>query len=565
MIFRTACLALSIFFVFVSPAFSQSQDYRLCVDCHQGTESMDTNHAFSCEKCHLVPEERGQFQNSHNNVYRYPSAPESVDIFCGECHKKEISRLQNSLHYTLAGIIGQTRYLWGAQEDPKPIYSPSAHPVLKPLPAAPQEPETPEDLVDDLLRRRCFSCHIGQVPPQQRGTYRGVGCTACHVYYSDNGIYTGNDLTIKGKKGYPQRHVFSKPIPVEQCLHCHNGPRVGADYAGFFEHDYHQSYRTPWREGSVPEPVYLMDHHKLRTDIHYKKGMICVDCHDQNDVMGTGDLAAWQQEAIGVDCGHCHDGPPVNDKDQRFVENKHGTGTFFRDRRGRLHLLPKREKSVQAHNIKEMQHLHCTSCHAGWGFYDYGFSLIRDDRADLSRWGPWRLQSDERIANLFSYNGLFLGSDGVPGPWFLGWRFRRWESLTLGVDTMGRVVPFRPHYQYMVSFVDKNGVSIIDNEIPQRGDKSGPGWAYMPFYPHTIQSRGRSCEDCHGQSLSAGKGLWEGAGSDLILTRPNSPVYPNLRLLRRDEVEALSRKTTLFRQIRSRILWHEMKDAGSDE
>ena len=50
----------------------------------------------------------------------------------------------------------------------------------------------------------------------------------------------------------------------------------------------------------MPEPLYLMDHHKLRADIHYKKGMICVDCHDQNDVMGTGDLTAWQQEAFGT-------------------------------------------------------------------------------------------------------------------------------------------------------------------------------------------------------------------------------------------------------------------------
>ncbi|MFC1829147.1 hypothetical protein ACFL0O_06010 [Thermodesulfobacteriota bacterium] len=556
---KTALSVLLLLFGFVSTAVSGSRDYRLCRDCHNGIEKMDENHDFACEKCHLVPEDRERFQHSHYSVQRFPSTPESVEIFCGDCHKKEISRVQNSLHYTLAGIIGQTRYLWGAQENAKPIYSPSAHSALTPLPAVSEDPKNPEDLVDNLLQSRCFSCHMGQVPSQSKGTYRGVGCTACHVYYADDGLYSGNDPAMKGRKGYPEKHAFSKPIPVKQCLHCHNGPRVGADFAGFFEHDYHHSFRTPWRGGSIPEPIYLMDHHRLSADIHFQKGMTCVDCHDQSDVMGTGKLAGWQQEAVGADCLDCH-GRPANGGDKRFIADKRGTGMLFRDRRGRLHPLPGRVKSIPAHNIKEMQRLHCTSCHAGWGFYDYGLSLFRDDREDLSQWGAFHLQSDERIANIFDSAGQFIGSDGLPGPWFSGWRFRRWEYLTLGVDTKGRIVPFRPHYQYRVSFVNKKGEVIIDNQIPRRGDQSGPGWAYMPFYPHTIRSRGRSCEDCHGQSLAAGEGLGKNDGDDLMLTRPDPPVYPGLRLLEPDEKEKLIKETPKYRQIRSRILWQEMED-----
>jgi hypothetical protein len=201
-----------------------------------------------------------------------------------------------------------------------------------------------------------------------------------------------------------------------------------------------------------------------------------------------------------------------------------------------------------------MQRIHCTGCHGGWGFYDYGMSLIRDDRPDLSRWGAWRLQGDETIAGLFDDRGLFRGSGQGIGAWFLGWRFRKWENFTLGVDGEGRITPFRPHYQYLVSFVDSEGRVILDSVAPERGDGSGPGWAYTAFIPHTVQPKGRACEDCHGQELAAGKGLWKGKGPDLALTRASPPVYPEQRLLNAKETERFLRRSPLYRRMRSRAL-----------
>ena len=518
---------------------------------------MDKDHAFACVECHLLPEDRGRVLDTHAKVMRHPAAPEYVDIFCGECHQKEISILRNSLHYTLAGMIGQTRYLWGAQESPVPKYAPADHPVLKPLPQSPVEPETASDLVDDLLQRRCFGCHLGRLPAQTKGLYRGLGCSACHVFYSDDGVYRGGDATLSGKRGYPQKHAFVKPIPVEQCLHCHNGPRVGADYVGLFEHDYHMSYRTPWCGGSLPEPVYLMDHHHLSRDIHQEKGLLCVACNDQGDVMGRGEVSVSQQEAVEVRCEQCHG--PWEAGDVKWVApGSMDVGSVYLDRQGRKHPLPKWEKSVPAHGIEEMRRLHCISCHAAWGFYDYGPSLLRDDRADLSRWGPWRLQGDESVAGLFDQSGRLRKTVEGPGPWFLHWHFRRWENLHLGVDSKDRIVPFRPHYQYMVSFVDEKGRVLLDNAIPQRGDKRGRGWAYMPFYPHTIRPRGRSCDDCHGRNLATGKGYGEDWGPDLPLTRADKPVYPALRLLGEAEMKRLMEKSQKFRQMRTHVLGEEM-------
>jgi hypothetical protein len=538
-------------------------DFRSCLACHEGIERMDKDHAFPCVACHLLPEDRDQVLDTHAKVMRHPAAPEHVDILCGECHQSEISILSNSLHYTLAGMIGQTRYLWGAQESPMPQYAPSHHPVLKPFPPSPKEPETPADLVDDLLQRRCFRCHLGQLPPQRKGLYRGLGCSACHVFYSNDGIYKGGDATLWGKRGYPEKHAFARPIPVEQCLHCHNGPRVGADYVGLFEHDYHMSYRTPWRGGSLPEPIYLMDHHHLSTDIHQERGLLCVDCHDQGDVMGRGKLSVSQQEAIIVRCERCH-GPWETPEKKGASPDSAQADKGFLDRQGRMHPMPLWERSVPAHGVEEMRRVHCTSCHAAWGFYDYGPSLLRDDRANLSRWGPWRLQGDERIAGLFDQSGRFFETVDGLGPWFLSWHFRRWGNLHLGVDSKERIVPFRPHYQYMVSFVDKKGRVVLDSVIPQRGDKGGKGWSYMPFYPHTVRPRGRSCEDCHGENLAVGKGYDEDWGPDLSLTKAEEPVYPTLRLLNQTEAKRLMEKTPRFRDARSRVLWQEIEASRED-
>ena len=106
-------------FSFDSMALTEdTHDYRSCLACHEGIERMDENHDFPCLQCHLLPADRDQVLGEHAQVLRHPAAPEHVETLCGECHQKEISILRDSLHYTLAGLIGQTRYLWGGPGEP---------------------------------------------------------------------------------------------------------------------------------------------------------------------------------------------------------------------------------------------------------------------------------------------------------------------------------------------------------------------------------------------------------------------------------------------------------------
>jgi hypothetical protein len=207
--------------------------------------------------------------------------------------------------------------------------------------------------------------------------------------------------------------------------------------------------------------------------------------------------------------------------------------------------------------IPGMEKIHCLGCHARWGFMDYGPSLMRDDREDLTRWSPWRLQGSAAVADVFDAHGRHLGKKEAsgPGPWLMGWRFRRWEYLTLGKDGQGRIVPMRPRYQYRISYVDQTGKVVLNNVVPTRGEGDAAGWAYMPYHPHTVRRRGRSCEACHGNPLAAGDGLWEGAGPDLALTRPSLPVYPSMGLLTKAEKKKLMEKSGVYRYWRFKTLW----------
>ena len=549
-------ILLSALVSFGSISFGQSErtDFSNCIKCHEGIKHLDTDHAFACERCHLLPGNRRQRLQTHDVVVRHPAALSNAPTFCAPCHENEINTFKNSLHYTLAGIINQTRYLWGAQEDAYPRYSASSHETLNALPPSPSSVQSPADLVDDLLRRKCLACHTEKAPIQRSGFFRGIGCAACHILYENDGIYRGNDRAMQGKQGYPQYHRFCTPIPVRQCQHCHNGHRVGADYTGLYEHDYHQSYRTPISNGTMPRRTYLMDHHRLRPDVHLERGLLCVDCHRQKDVMGKGDLVGHQQEAVNVRCKHCHASVK---SDKKKVSSPVIKNDLFCSRQQQSYVLPTYDQSVTAHAIPQMANVHCVGCHSAWAFADYGPSMLRDDREDLSQWAPWRLQGDAGVADRFDEQGRFLNLSSGLGPWFVGWRFRRWEFLTLGIDVKGRVVPFRPRYQYQVSYVTRHGRVVLDNIVPQRGDQSGPGWAFMPFYPHTIVKRGRPCEACHGQSLAAGRGLWEGKRPDLYLTLPSPPVYSPLMLLSEKQRIKIMKKTPAFRQWRFKSLLHD--------
>lgn len=96
---------------------------------------------------------------------------------------------------------------------------------------------------------------------------------------------------------------------------------------------------------------------------------------------------------------------------------------------------------------------------------------------------------------------------------------------------MDRIVPLRPRHQYLVSYVDRLGRTIMDSVVPVRGDGAGPGWAFAPYAPHTTGAAGRSCQECHGNPEAAGLAPGWALPPDMDLLRASRPVAGRGRLL----------------------------------
>ena len=545
---------------------SEKINHADCLDCHQGIESISARHSFPCADCHLLPGDRqAKSFTGHQKIVRNPSAPEQAGVFCGPCHENEIKAVRNSLHSTMAGVINQTRYLWGAQETAAPaVYGLSG--PLKPLPA-PQpkiHPETPATLVDDFLRRRCLRCHIHGKGPEGVGLYRATGCAACHVLYNNQGRYEGGDPAIdRSKTGYPVRHAFTTRIPNYQCLHCHTHNHVGADYEGLFEHDTSDVYRSPVINGSLRPMIYGQDHHRLVRDIHAEKGLWCIDCHTRSDVMGDGRVYSFQMEVPKRSCSACHGGfgGKTPDMAHEAIRNSSEGLLFVSRDHQREHRLPIFRPDSTGHRIEAHAGVRCGACHAQWSFQDYGMSLMREDRIHDYKWRDLSVQGDpclqkklktyaESPETAYPISVDYLSGLEREGIWSMGWRFRRWEPMPLGVDHAGRYAILRPLYQYLISYVDRAGNVTLDSVAPERGDGSGKGWAFMPYVPHTIAPFGRACTACHMNRAAAGLGIQDELTMDTALTIPSPPAVEGMRLLNRKEQRRLLTPSAQWHKIR---------------
>lgn len=541
------------FYHFLACSKEEPVNFAQCLPCHEGIEYIGKSHDFDCKLCHLKPREQEvTFLERHDFVIRNPSDPRYVSLFCGRCHQEEIEEITASLHATMAGIINQTRYLWGAQ---KTAYPPtySANNALMPLPEPAISPDSPETLVDDFLRRKCLRCHIGTQGAEYLGLYRASGCAACHVLYNNDGKYLGNDNAIsKDKTGYPTYHRFERYIPTSQCLRCHNQNHVGADYEGMFEHDHDKSYRSPIIDGSPPPRPYGIEYHHLAKDIHAQKGMWCTDCHSKGEVMGTGVVYGYEGEIPKIQCADCHGGFSRSEPnaDLKNIEREGDTFIFHSQNTGKRYPLSLFSEEVVSHGLKGHRRVRCSCCHAQWSYQDYGFSVIREDIPSYQKWRRLMVQGDPYLEDFLrrqldaSETQLPVSPDWLdqqlkPGLWYSGWRMRRWEFMPLGLDNEGRYAILRPRYQYFISYVDGNGEVILDDLVPQRGDGKGRGWAFMPYQPHTISPVGRKCEGCHLNKTAANNGIFEINTSDTELLLPAPTAIPQMRLLNEKEQKKL--------------------------
>ncbi len=315
-----------------------------CVVCHNGN-----------------PNETADKDVAHggSDFYPDPGSPWVNEDTCGLCHEDQVRVQWQSLMMTEAGKIQGTCWSFGALTGYQHLYANYAVENPKdsklrlgtdayrnymarlkalepnvfveshePLPEAvgfdqlDQLRENPSLAAFTYIRQECNRCHHAVKGRSARGDYRGMGCSSCHIPYSNEGYYEGTDSTIpKDKPAHPLTHqiqgtrdatvtmhgVAYQGIPAETCTTCHNrGKRIGVSFQGLME----SPYAAPFSAQGADQPELHTKHYlAMEQDIHYQKGMKCQDCHTSNDVHGDGFLAGTNLAVVQIECCDCHGTP----------------------------------------------------------------------------------------------------------------------------------------------------------------------------------------------------------------------------------------------------------------
>lgn len=373
-----------LFVIFHLTSFSQTSNAGYpspnngCLACHTGIESIRENHSEmmqaifregekendrnGCVVCHFGnPKEEKNKDLAHRDMILHPGSIWTLYRTCGKCHDDHRYNMHRNLMQTEAGKIQGAIWGWGAPNGYKAIYGNydiddpdgaeprwgsdeykkymhnlrEAYPDLFPdsLQKLPQADlssieEHPEQAVYTYLRGECLRCHVGVQGTQRRGDYRGMGCAACHIPYSDEGYYEGDDPSISTTEtGHLLVHSIQSSrktkvtvnditysgIPAETCTACHNrGKRVGVSFLGMIE----SPYDTPWQEdGTGQSKLHGKRYQYIKEDVHHRVesrdgnpngALLCQDCHTSLSIHGNGNLAAATLAEIEVECADCH-------------------------------------------------------------------------------------------------------------------------------------------------------------------------------------------------------------------------------------------------------------------
>ena len=320
-----------------------------CVVCHRG----DPNERVDKDIAH------GKFDGE--DFFADPGSPWINTKTCGMCHPTQVRVQWQSLMMTEAGKIQGVCWAFGSltgynhrwanyavenPSDPSDRLGTDAYrdymqrlTAIEPDVFVQKHEALPDalgyDELDKLnddptlaaftyIRQECQRCHHAVKGRQERGDFRGMGCSSCHVPYGNEGMYEGDDKSSPhDEAGHMLVHSIQgtrdakvtvhdqqySGIPVETCTTCHDrGKRIGVSFQGLMETPYHSPYSA---DGGEQPALHTKHYIAMEQDIHYQKGMTCQDCHTSIDVHGDGFLAAANLASVQIECSDCHGTPDM--------------------------------------------------------------------------------------------------------------------------------------------------------------------------------------------------------------------------------------------------------------
>lgn len=355
-----------------------------CLSCHEGIEDIreegsemlamikglgkEYNDPAGCVVCHGGMPNATTYEKAHSGIpakmakgpkeyYPDPGSNWIVENTCGQasCHANYAYRMERSLMNTEAGKIQGNLHTWGIEEVKNnnvpwgnyhvedtdgiiPIAGTGDYKMYMmdmvrafpkqfpqkldqvPLPSVDEIEKDPKLAGFTYQRQECQRCHVGVRGRERRGDYRGMGCSSCHILYGNEGIYEGNDPTVKKEEnGHMMSHRIygtreaGGGIPVETCNSCHNrGKRIGVTYQGLMEFP----YGTPFDEdGQTQSKLHTKRYLFISDDLHHqidsrdgnpKGGLLCQDCHTSIDIHGDGNICGTTLAQVEIECEDCH-------------------------------------------------------------------------------------------------------------------------------------------------------------------------------------------------------------------------------------------------------------------
>ncbi len=353
-------------------------------------------------------------------------------------------------------------------------------------------------------------------------------------------------------------------------MHCHNrGGRTGVSYLGMMEAD---PYGYPWgtKPGEKSPKVHGKWYNMLLPDIHYERGMHCVDCHLDQEIHGDGNIYSKKWQAVAIECETCHGtpwSPPTFQTRYGKLPNvveEGGKYYLVNKVTGEKHEIPLLKDLVEEGKLSKMgyvamvavkQHiekLECYACHAKWAPQCYGCHVQVDLSTPDNDWLTYDPKAADKDPSMVaSQANRVLAAFKVRETR----SFLRWDRVPLGWNPEGKVSPYIPGCQDIWTIIGPDGKVIKHNE-PFTTYDGYPSVAFAPIQPHTIRPEARTCAECHMDPKALGLGdevfRFKESGLPVDITKlvdENgrqllSINHPNARPFNRDEIQKILRVGT---------------------